>query len=212
MLKTILQLFYPTTCPECKIIIGVDEVFCEDCLKKIKPIASRFLQVNSKYSMPVFAVSDYKNPLKSLILKKTFSQSWASFKLAQLILSRLNSLSLLEIDCIIPIPLHWTRYAKRGFNQAEIMANVLGQNLNKPVLNILKRKKRTKYQSSLPVELRAENLKNAFNIISFDELKNKNILLVDDLCTTGATLQNAAKVLVKFNPKSISAVVACRVV
>lgn len=242
MLKILTSLFFPNTCPECKIIICKDEVFCQKCLQKIKPIVSHFLSINQNYEMPVFALSAYKNPLKNLILKKSFNQSWASIKLAQIILQRLTiTLKRLEIDYIVPIPLHWTRYASRGFNQSEIMAKVLSKKLGIPMLNALKRKKRTKYQSSLPVELRAENLKDAFCLKTYSKfrlkiflkksrpeckskdttfkkhdyliiLKNKNILLIDDLCTTGATLQNAAKVLVKFKPKSISSVVVSRVI
>ncbi len=218
MLKILTSLLFPNNCPECKIIIREDEVFCANCLKKNKPIVSDFLPINQNYNMPVFALGAYKNPLKNLILKKSFNQSWASIKLAQIILQRLTTLKRLKIDYIVPIPLHWTRYASRGFNQSEIMAKVLSKELSIPVLNALKRTKRTKFQSSLPVELRVENLRDAFSFVKPTKynlpilLKNKNILLVDDLCTTGATLQTAAKVLVKFNPKSISSVVACRVI
>ncbi|MFH1643834.1 MAG: ComF family protein [bacterium] len=209
---SLLQLVFPTFCSECKILINKDEVFCANCLQKIKPVVSKFFPINSKYKLKVFAVCRYENPLKNLILKKSFSQSWASVKLAQLILNRFD-LNSFEIDYFIPVPLHWTRFAKRGFNQAEVLAKTLGKNLNKPVLNLLKRKKRTPFQSSLPIAMRAENVKDAFyirQIMDLEFLKDKNIFLIDDLCTTGATLQNAAKILVKYNPQSINAIVACR--
>jgi len=238
--KNFLQLFYPSVCPSCSILVCRDEIYCSDCFEQIKPIVSSFLPLTPKHSIKVFSVSDYKEPLRKLILRKSFSDVCASKQLAQVILKRID-LKRLNIDFIVPVPLHWTRFAKRGFNQADVMAKVLSKQLDVPVLSLLKRKKRTQFQSSLPVEQRAENLKNAFDLswrfknnqklsypstllrtsaikYLFDKiylefnLKDKNILLVDDLCTTGATLQNSAKILLPFRPQAIFAVVACRVV
>jgi ComF family protein len=211
------RLLYPSFCRSCNKLIEQNAVFCCECDKKIKPIVSVFLPITSKHSLKVFAVSDYKNPLRSLILKKSFSDMLACKQLAKLILQK-TPIKDLDIDYIVSIPLHWTRYAKRGFNQSHVMSSVLGKGMNVPTLKLLRRKKRTVFQSKLSSDERQINVKGVFDLsfrykskdLSF--LKDKNILLVDDLCTTGATLKNAARVLLKFKPKSISAAVACRVV
>ena len=227
----LLSFFYPSYCPSCKVLINseetfnvTDEVLCSSCLKKINPIVSYYLPItktlgasSGKRVLKVYAASDYKNPLRHLILKKSYSDVLASRQVARLMLKLINK-SVFDVDYIVPIPLHWTRRLRRGFNQTEVMANVIGKKLNIPVLNILKRNKKTKYQSSLSVELRAVNVKNAFEINKKFRgqetfiLSGKKILLIDDLCTTGATLKNASKVFIKCKPKEIRAVVACRVV
>ena len=176
-----------------------------------------FVSVTQKYAIKVFAVSAYKDPLRSLILRKSFSDIVASKHLSILMFERTN-IKNMEFDYIIPVPLHWTRYAKRGYNQAEVMAKFLGKKLNIPVLNILKRKKRTSFQSRLTLVERKENVKNVFAVKkkykdNYKELLNdKRILFIDDLCTTGATLKNTARVLIDSKPQSLSAIVACRVV
>lgn len=219
ILNLIFNFFYPSFCKSCSCLIEQDSIFCSNCYKKIKPIVSSFLQITSTKSIKVFAVSDYKEPLKSLILEKGYSQNiLASRQLGQIIYEK-SVIKYLDIDFLIPIPLHWTRFAKRGYNQALVMAQELGKKLQVPVLDILKRDKKTAFQSSLSFELRQNNVKDVFvinpkynKLYLLEFLKDKNIILVDDLLTTGATLKNSARVLIKFKPKSINAVVACRVV
>ena len=217
ILNNVFKFFYPSFCRSCDTLIPQDDIFCFDCKKNIKPIVSIFLPVTKKHTIKVFAASAYIEPLKSLILKKAFSEKLASKQLAQIILENIE-FNNIDFDYLIPVPLHWTRYAKRGYNQAQVIAQALSKKLNKPVLDILKRTKRTAFQSSLRVESRKDNVKNVFDIKLFYKkfnpkiLENKKILLIDDLYTTGATLKNSSKILLSLNPKSINSVVACRVV
>ena len=219
VLNLISNFFYPSFCKFCSSLIEQDFIFCLECNSKIKLIVSSFLSLTPTKKMKIFAVSAYKNPLKKLILEKSYSGNiLASKQLGRIIYDR-TLVRNLDIDFLIPIPLHWTRFAKRGYNQAYVMAKELGLKLDVPVLDILKRKKRTVYQSSISFAGRQKNVENAFCLKSeYDNenvsllLKNKNLLFVDDLCTTGATLKNSARCLLKFKPKSINAVVACRVI
>lgn len=126
----------------------------------------------------------------------------------------MTNVSNIEFDYLVPIPLHWSRYIKRGFNQSEVIALEISRMSKKPVIDILKRVKITKYQSSLNVQKRVENVKSAFEISIDDKslYTGKNLLIVDDLFTSGSTLLSAARELSKLNPASIKAIVACRVV
>jgi len=109
-----------------------------------------------------------------------------------------------EVDCIIPIPLSSARYREREFNQAQIFAETIGQILAKPVLvNILCRTKNTKPQAYLNEQQRQDNLNGCFTIRNFSQISQKNILLVDDVLTTGATASEAAKALKSFYVKKI---------
>lgn len=162
--------------------------------------------------MVVYALSPYQDPLKTLVLGKTKSLVLASRQLGEL-LCQLAPLELLSFDYCIPIPLHWTRYAYRGYNQAEIMANVIARRHNKEIVALLKRNKRTIFQSRLSLADRADNLEDAFTIRRSCDVTlfyKKHLLLVDDLMTTGSTLKAAARELLMLKPASITAIVACR--
>ena len=211
--STFCKILSPPHCIFCKEYLEEYSIFCENCDSKIKPIASYNLEVNSSCSIRVHSVSSYTQPIKSLIISKANSNIVSITKLADLIWHK-SILNALEFDYLVPIPLHWTRYAKRGFNQAEIIAEVLAKYSNKEVANIVHRKKRTAFQSSLKVDQRAKNVANAFYLDSdnLEIYKNKKFVIVDDLMTTGSTLKSVAKQLLKLNPISISAIVAARVI
>jgi len=161
----------------------------------------------------VIALSDYKDPLKKLILAKRWSDPLASVQLGML-LSRMPSIKELDCDIITSIPLHWMRYAARGFNQAEEMAKIMSKKKNIPLVQLLKRTKKTAFQSDLSSSSRVMNVNDAFILSTQqkDIYKDKHIVLVDDLMTTGATIRQAAKELLKLKPRKITVVVACRVI
>ena len=213
----LLGFFFPSFCCSCTVLVPRGKFLCSHCSNKIKPIVSTYVPVTPKHKLKVFAVSSYEDPLRSLILRKRFSDMLSSKQLAILIYEK-TCVRNLSYDYIVPIPLHWTRRIRRGYNQAEVMAQELGKRLDIPVLNLLQRQRMTAYQSRLPVKLRKENVKGAFKIKkeyvdSYKDLvKNKKILFVDDLCTTGSTLKYAARLLVDAKPEELAAAVACRVV
>lgn len=202
----------PPFCSYCKRFLSKRTVFCVSCEQKIIPVVSITCPLTKTKSMQVFAISGYCEPIKSLILAKSRSDIVASRKLGELLWSMTN-IQHKECDYIIPIPLHWTRYAKRGFNQAEEMATIIGRKKNKPVIALLRRTKKTPFQSSLPTSERQGNVASAFIIDAKnqDQYRGKHLILVDDLMTTGSTLQEAARELLKLKPASISAVVAARI-
>jgi competence protein ComFC len=95
---------------------------------------------------------------------------------------------------LAPIPLSEARLRKRGYNQAQILAEELSQKLNFPMQNLLERTRETKTQGGLTTSQRKLNIKNAFKL-KIEDVKHKNIFLVDDVVTTGSTLLEAARVL-----------------
>jgi len=100
----------------------------------------------------------------------------------------------LNIDYVVPIPLHKKRKAEREFNQSEFIAKVVGNILHKPVVSLLTRCHNTKHQARLNREERLTNVKDAF--VSSQKVSGK-ILLVDDVYTTGSTMRECACVLLK---------------
>ena len=106
-------------------------------------------------------------------------------------------------DLLIPIPLHKSRRRKRGFNQAELIARGLGKELGIPVsADSLLRTKKTSPQKELNDQERKSNLKNAFQLAK-DNVKFKKILLIDDIYTTGSTIDAAASVLLDHGAEKV---------
>jgi len=211
----IKNILFPPFCFFCKEYLEKRDIFCKSCYKKIIPVVTHTVQVTQKYSVKIFAISDYKDPIRSLILSKGNSDIVSSYKLGELIWE-LTYLKNAEFDIIVPIPLHWQRYAQRGFNQAEKMAQAISQKSGKPVINLLRRKKMTKRQSGLTPEKRILNLSRAFELTGdvledIKNYKNKKILIVDDLFTTGSTIKFATKELLKLKPAQVIVAVAARV-
>lgn len=101
-----------------------------------------------------------------------------------------------NIDIIVPVPLHWTRHWRREFNQSELLASGLSEIIEIPCLpEALKRIRRTKSQSRLKRMKRITNLKNAFAVIDTKLVSQKQVLLIDDVYTTGTTVNECSRVL-----------------
>ncbi len=106
-----------------------------------------------------------------------------------------------SIDIIVPVPLHRRRLAERGFNQAEQIARACAKKLCVPLLNILIRTRYTSQQAHLQREDRLKNLEDAFSVSS--DIVGKRLLLVDDVFTTGTTLNECAQVLRQAGATSV---------
>ena len=110
-----------------------------------------------------------------------------------------------NIDIVVPVPLHRTRMAERGYNQAEALAIGLAQNDRRRIVAALKRTRPTPSQTHLTIPERIENVRGAFALTSdAKKLRDKNILIVDDVMTTGSTLAAVAETLLSAHPKSVS--------
>ena len=117
-------------------------------------------------------------------------------------------------DLVIPVPLHWRRLAARRYNQAALLAAALGSIANKPVdTATLVRVKPTPSQGEMPsARARAKNVVRAFAIRGSAKVVGRNIVLVDDVLTTGATVSACSKVLLKAGAGRVSVVTLARVV
>jgi len=205
------KIVVPPFCAHCKRFDETDAVLCQPCVERINLVVSHEIEVTKTKRMRVLAVGRYEDPLRSLILAKSSSQRIASVQLGKL-LWRMSNVSNIPFDYIVPIPLHWTRYAWRGYNQAQEIARVIVHESHKPMLNLLKRTKRTPYLTYYAADARQEKMKEVFVLRDKTDMRGKHLLLVDDVMTTGATLKEAAKELWKSRPASITAAVVARVV
>jgi ComF family protein len=158
------------------------------------------------------AVGEYEGALREIIhaLKYERRRSLAR-PVAALMRSRGAAL-LGDTDFIVPVPLHWRREHQRGFNQARELACHLGP----PVVNMLARRRRTRPQVELAADRRRANVEGAFRLrrpwCLRSSIEGRRVLLVDDVSTTGATLESCACVLKEGGASEVYALTAARVV
>jgi ComF family protein len=113
-------------------------------------------------------------------------------------------------DAFVPVPLHATRYRERDFNQAEVLAKLMAKRSGRPVLHALKRIRYTTTQTRLDREERMENLRNAFRVRHAPAVQGRHLILVDDVFTTGSTVEECARVLTLAGAASIRVITVAR--
>lgn len=115
-----------------------------------------------------------------------------------------------RIDAIVPMPIHWTRRMTRGFNQSELLARELSSHTGLPVIAALQRTRRTRKQSDLTGAQRRRNVKGSF-AASHGHVRGKRLLLVDDVLTTGSTVNEAAAELKRKGALRVAVLTVARV-
>ncbi len=118
--------------------------------------------------------------------------------------------SAIQIDCIVPIPLHWTRRLTRGYNQTALLAQVISEELKIPLKKLIKRTRYTPKQAKLGRKQRLKNLDGAFAVRNLKNCENSKILLIDDVMTTGTTLSVATKTLLNGGAKTVNVLAVLR--
>lgn len=210
----ITKFLSPPYCVWCENLLHDYTVLCNACQNLVPRISSSITAVSGARSLVVHAYTAYQAPFDKLIQAKLHGQQTPIFQLGTLIAEYVKKLSL-ECDIIVPVPLHWQRNMWRGFNQAEILAQSIAPVVGRPVITALIRHKKTVFQSALSAPQRKENVAHIFSVNKEKHsisLKNKRILLIDDLYTTGATAQAAALELYKHGAQSVELLVVCKVV
>jgi ComF family protein len=153
----------------------------------------------------------YTGPLVKAIQNLKYRKKTALARPLSSLLIR--SAPLPPVDLVVPIPLHPSRLRKREFNQAALLAKPLSKHLGRPFLiDTLRRLLPTAQQVGLTREERARNVRGAFAVRNPDRIKGAKILLVDDVLTTGATFNAAARALKKGGAKEVIACALARMV
>jgi competence protein ComFC len=180
---------------DCKIIFAKYSDICEDC----SAISNNNRLFDGKYSL-----FNYTNVIKKLILKlKNQDDQFIYAKLVELALNN-NKKFFENIDFIIPIHLHWTRRLIRGFDQSQIIALQLSKLSKIQVkFKVLFKSKKTKLQHEQSYQNRFLNIKNSFSLKNYDIIIGKNIIIIDDVVTSGATSTECAKLLKQYGAKTV---------
>lgn len=218
MFKSILNLFFPKTCSGCDTTLVANEnVICTVCRHTIPLTNHHLWKENEAFKkfygrIPIEYASAFlyfhkKGIVQELIhnLKYkgheeigTILGEWYVADLKEIIIS-------LEANEIIPVPLHPKKFKERGYNQVSTFSQSLSKNLNlKCNENILFRKVYSKTQSKKNLLKRSEGIESVFDVHFTEEDHNKHFILIDDVITTGATLEACSRALLKIPGTKIS--------
>jgi ComF family protein len=217
--QSLLNLLFPPRCVVCK---ASDSWLCQPCLSQIPlihrpicqrcgtPLTSSAALCRQCQNHPLQFIAGIRsasyfdhNPIRPAIhfLKYRNHQAVAA-ALAQLLADAYRRFQL-NVEVIVPIPLHTSRLRERGYNQCELLARQLSLSLNLPVnTTSLQRVRHTKSQMTLSAVERHQNLAGAFACRDVS-LAGRRVLLIDDVCTTGTTLDACAEALAQSGAASV---------
>lgn len=183
------MLAKPQTCIFCYRWLWRDMALCQHCQAQL-PYTTKALN-----RLSIFR---YQSPIKELITQGKYQKQLLKLDILGLLAAQdiKQYYKNTKPEVIIPIPLHKVKHQQRGFNQTQLLAQRIAQALNISIdTNTLVRRRNTHSQSQLNYEQRQKNVRNAF--ILSKENHYRHILLIDDVITTGATMQQAKQTLFK---------------
>ena len=226
----ILDILFPRTCPICfKIIAERKCKICSKCREKIvhikepicKKCGKQLYNQEQEYCYDCtkkvhvydrgYACFAYSGDIKASIYQYKYhnKREYADFYIEEMIKTRGNEIKKWNVDIIIPVPLHKKRKRKRGYNQSEIIARGIGAYLNVEVnTSYIMRVKHTRPLKELDNKERRKHLKGAF-VVGKKKSEAKRVLLIDDIYTTGSTLNEIAELLKKAGVEKVYILTLC---
>ena len=204
----LVNLFYPNVCQSCgNSLKQQEEIICLSCVLQLpktgfhmheeNPVSRVFWgRVNIKAATS-FLFFSKQGKVQNLIHQLKYRrQKEVGVELGKLFGIDLQKSPLFtNIDFIIPVPLHPKKLRKRGYNQSLVIAEGLSKSMDVEIFTGLQRKIHSSTQTKKSRYERWENVKDIFEVVNATALENKSILLIDDVLTTGATLEACATVL-----------------
>lgn len=218
------ELIYPTCCAGCG---RLGPLICQDCYDLLPIIDSKICTKCGKPSNYLveecrdcrkkhffFSQSRsfglYQGNLRELVRKLKYGNCRGLAEIFAHLLIEHSDAALFEVDVITYVPLSRRKQGERGFNQAQLLANGIASKLGLPLMDLLHQTKETKDQSKLPANDRGRNVKGAFLVKDDSEIEDARILLVDDVFTTGSTVNECSKVILAAGAKLVKVATVAR--
>ena len=207
-INSALDYFFPPICGMCGEIN--EKYICNNCYKNIKKIKKCVInEYNNRNFSKHLYIFKYEGIIRNKIIEYKFEDKGYLYKMfAKIILSDKKTCNFIKkYDVIIPVPISKKRKKKRGYNQSELVANELAQKLNQDIwTDIIIKKKDNKPQSELNKLERIKNVEDIYEINKPIEVKNKKVLLLDDIYTTGSTVNEIARKLKQNQTQEIGVI------
>lgn len=219
MKRYVIHMFFPNRCPFCGQVMEFGEHCCTECKPTLTLLDNTVCSVCSQKECRCFqsgmgidgsfSAFNYEGSPKDAILAMKFkNRPEYAEHLAYFLAKQIGSY---KFDCITFVPMHDKKKKKRGYNQAELLAKHLAQELNIPCKTLLVKIKESEEQHTLSLEKRKYNVVGSYAVMNTTEISGKCILLVDDILTTGATVKECSKMLKTYRAKKVYSATICRV-
>lgn len=202
----VISFIYPKKCIFCSEIIPKDKIICEFCKGKV--CTDMKIEIISNIDEKIIfciSVFKYTDDIRRILLKfkfsgyRYYSEFFSEIISEELLKNNINE----DIDIVTCVPLYRNRKSERGYNQSELIAKLVAKNINVAYEDTLIKIRDNLEQHSLPYKERIENVKNVYRIKNPENIYKKDILLCDDIVTTGNTLKECCEVLIKNGANSV---------
>lgn len=220
----ILELFFPCFCYGCQ---KEGTYLCEDCKAVLEILQTQYCvcgkekceKCSSKKLSGLYFALPYKNTLTKKLIRqfkyepyvKDLAKTLSGLLLEHFVISGKNTNDIWQNSILVPIPLDKNKMKSRGYNQSEELAKELSKFINIPVIcDSLIKIRQTKSQAELSKAERIENVKNAFTIKNPEQVSGKKVFLVDDVYTTGCTMEECANLLKLAKAESVFGITIAR--
>lgn len=221
----LLEYLFPPICHVCHNELAVDNLLCGHCSEQLKDlpgprcfscgftndtvldVCQQCLSEDRLWDRG-FTASRFKGIVRKMIHMFKYS---GETPVAEVLASMMSKeLIGIDVDCVTAVPSHWFKKMYRGYNQAEILAETVSRRIDSPYIELLKRVRWTKPQAGLGKSARSNNIKQVFSVQKKEFIEGRTILLVDDVLTTGSTLNACTKELKAAGAAKVFVVTAAR--
>lgn len=228
-LRSLVDLIYPPECIHCRYDLdGDSHVFCSACLEQIELIdpayrcphcfAEQFegkachrCRKQDPICSGVAAAFEYEGPMASVVRQlKYASRPYLAKGAGAYIAAQWTRLGWPTPDAIVPIPVTFSHWLVRGYNQSQLLAESFASIIDCPIYDILKKRSEDFSQAGLTREQRLRLAAGSIGLRKEADLAGKRILLIDDVMTSGATLKRCAQALYSLTPEDIYFISVCR--
>lgn len=208
IIREIVDFFLPRTCHLCGCVLqDSEDMICMRCIETLprsryhlmeqNPMERRFAGIVPYVRATGYFIYSRNSALANAIHDMKYRQFPSiGYRLGKIVGEELNMAGFFEgTDLVAGVPMHWRKRARRGYNQADYIAKGIAEAVGLEIVDALKASRAHKTQTAMTLEQRQANLAGSFEIAKPDMIKGKGLVIVDDVCTTGATMRTlAAKV------------------
>lgn len=204
------DILYTVKCPYCRKVIDKSKCACDNCSKTFPDIAIKKFAVGGYMCVSPLR---YDGIFAAAVKRFKFRNQGVYAKQFAMLMCKTiqREYKVEKYDIITCVPMHKNALKVRRYNQAELLARQCSEILKIPYADTLEKIKENKTQHSIKGAERAKNVKGVYRVISKELIKDKNILIIDDIITTGNTLGECARMLEKAECRSISCATICAV-
>ncbi len=204
----VLNSFFPVRCPYCDIVIDPQRYACGECSKNFPEIPiTTYIEGGIRCVAPFLYKDSYAEAVKRF---KFNSRAQYAKAFAFALVNALGSSGVdLNFDYITCVPMHKEQRIKRGYNQSQLLARHCAELMQTVYIDALEKFRQNQVQHTLSGAERRKNVKGVYRALNKEKLKDKRVLIIDDIVTTGSTLAECTKILSKSGCGEICCAVVC---